>query len=168
MDPLPEYEPKTRAPRKKIQRKNNGSPDWVRAKMSSEEMTRRRLEGLRKYIEANGGVKPTRIQGQPDGMRKKEYLRLRAEASVKAKKVMKIMADKNVWVADNDKAHQAMDVAVEILLCKEGSMQHRLAAAKTILDFTQTKPVVKNETTLKSAESFLADLLKEDAGDNKP
>lgn len=71
------------------------------------------------------------------------------------------MADENIWKADNDVASKAMQTAIEIMLSQEGSTQNRLSAAKTILDFTQTKPVVKNETTLKTAEEFLSSLMDE-------
>jgi hypothetical protein len=72
------------------------------------------------------------------------------------------MAEQNLWKADNDVASKAMQTAIEIMLSQEGTTQNRLAAAKTILDFTQTKPVVKNETTLKTAEEFLASIVDDE------
>lgn len=163
MDPLPEKVPVKRTQRKKIKRKDTNSPDYVRSKMGSPEMTAKRLEGLRKWREAGNRV--GRAPGQQDGVRKKDFLKRLEVAKVNAERAIKVMADDNIWKADNDVASKAMQTAIEIMLSQEGTTQNRLAAAKTILDFTQTKPVVKNETTLKTAEEFLSSLIE---GDNEP
>ena len=128
--------------------------------MSSPEMLAKRMEGLRKWREANPG-KRGRPHGLQDGVGLKKYLKRLEVAKVKAERAIKVMADENLWKADNDVASKAMQTAIEIMLSQEGTTQNRLAAAKTILDFTQTKPVVKNETTLKTAEEFLAALVED-------
>ena len=128
--------------------------------MSSPEMLAKRMEGLRKWREANPG-KRGRPHGLQDGVGLKAYLKRLEVAKVKAERAIKVMADENLWKADNDVASKAMQTAIEIMLSQEGTTQNRLAAAKTILDFTQTKPVVKNETTLKTAEEFLSSLMDE-------
>ena len=128
--------------------------------MSSPEMLAKRMEGLRKWREANPG-KRGRPHGLQDGVGLKKYLKRLEVAKVKAERAIKVMADENLWKADNDVASKAMQTAIEIMLSQEGTTQNRLAAAKTILDFTQTKPVVKNETTLKTAEEFLSSLMDE-------
>lgn len=157
MEPLPENVPKKRSPRKKIVRKDTNSPDYVRAKMGSPEMTAKRLEGLRKWREAGNRV--GRAPGQQDGVRKKDFLARLEVAKVKAERAIVIMAENKIWEADNDVARKAMQTAIEIMESQTGETKNRLAAAKTILDFTQTKPVVKNETTLKTAEEFLSSLM---------
>lgn len=125
--------------------------------MGSPEMTAKRLEGLRKWREAGNRV--GRAPGQQDGVRKKDYLARLEVAKVKAERAIVIMAENKIWEADNDVARKAMQTAIEIMESQTGETKNRLAAAKTILDFTQTKPVVKNETTLKTAEEFLSSLL---------
>lgn len=120
-------------------------------------MTAKRLEGLRKWKEAN----PDRIgrrKGQQDGVRLKDYLKRLEKAKETAEKAIRIMEDKNIWKADNDVAEKAMKSAIEVMESQHGTTDSKLKAAKVILEFTQTKPVVKNETTLKSAEEFLASL----------
>lgn len=126
--------------------------------MASPEMTAKRLEALRKWREANPGM-GHRAKGQPDGVRKKDWLIIKEKAAKTAVKAIKIMSDKKIWQADNDVAEKAMQAALEILAAP-GEHRNKLAAAKTILDFTQSKPVVKNETTLKTAEQFLESLME--------
>lgn len=150
----------------KIQRFNMNSPEWVRKKMASPEMTAKRLEARRKFIEAGGRV--GRMMGQQNGVRKRVYIKRLEKAKVFAEKAIRLMSDNNIWKADNDKAELAMKTAIEIMQAQQGQTQHRLSAAKTILEFTQTKPVVKNETTLKSAEDFLAALAVEEGNATKP
>lgn len=128
--------------------------------MASPEMTAKRLEALRKWREANPGM-GHRAKGQPDGVRKKDWLIIKAKAEKKAERAIEIMAEKDIWVPDNNIAAKAMKAAIEVLEAP-GEHRNRLAAAKTILDFVQTRPVVKNETTLKTAEEFLSSLMEED------
>lgn len=147
--------------RKKIQRRNNNSPDYVREKMSSPEMTAKRMEGLRKWRAANPD-KVGRRQGQQDGVRLKDYLKRLEKAQATAEKAIKIMEEKKIWTADNDVAAKAMKSAIEVMESQQGTTDSKLKAAKVILEFTQTKPVVKNETTIKSAEDFLSALMEGD------
>lgn len=128
--------------------------------MASAEMTKKRLEGLAKWRAANPHLVGRR-KGHPDGIRLKDWLIIKEKASKKAERAVEIMAEKDIWVPDNDVAAKAMKAAIEVLEVP-GEHRNRLAAAKTILDFTQTKPVVKSETTLKTAEEFLASIIEED------
>lgn len=130
--------------------------------MSSPERTAKRLEALREWQKANPG-RIGRPHGVQDGVRYKDYLKRLEVAKVNAERAIKVMAEDNIWKADNDVASKAMQTAIEIMLSQEGTTQNRLAAAKTILDFTQTKPVVKNETTLKTAEEFLSSLINDES-----
>lgn len=102
-----------------------------------------------------------RTLGLPDGFSKKQYAPIKAAGLLKAKKVMEHMAQNDKFIADNEVAHKAIATAVEIL-CLEGAHQLRLQAAKVLLDFTQRKPVTVSETTLKTAEAFLDDIVAND------
>ena len=119
------------------------------------------MEGLRKWREANPG-RVGRPHGLQDGVGLKAYLKRLEVAKVKAEKAIIIMAEKKIWVGDNELAERAMKTAIEIMESQSGTTQNRLAASKTILDFVQTKPVVKNETTLKTAEEFLAAIIEDE------
>jgi len=149
-----------------IKRINNNSPPEVRAKLASPEWTKKRLEGLRKWREANPDWKTWR-KGQPNGVRRKDLLIQRAKTAEKIEKVIKIMADKKIWIAENDMSEKAMKAAIEIMECATGETRTRLQAAKTILDFVQPKPVVKTETTIKSAEAFLEALVEDEGNESK-
>lgn len=103
------------------------------------------------------GVKVGRFPGQPDGMRKKEFIRLRDIGLEKTKKVMAYMAHNDKFIADNDKAFKALETAVEILEIP-GQYVLKLQAAKVILEYTQKKPVAATAMTLTTAEAFLDDI----------
>lgn len=125
------------------------------------------MEGLRKYYEANPD-KRGRPKGLQDGVRYKDYLKRLEKAKITSERAMRIMEETKVWVADNDTAAKAMKAAIEVMESQVGTSGAKLQAAKLILDFTQTKPVVKNETTVKSAEDFLSALLEDDTDVVKP
>lgn len=153
--------------RKKIERRSNGCPPEVKALMATTERHLKRMAGLKKWREAN----PTlvgRRKGQQDGVRLKDYLKRLEQAKITSERAIKAMEDKNIWTADNDVATKAMKAAIEVMESQQGTTDSKLKAAKVILEFTQTKPVVKNETTVKSAEDFLSALLEEDTDVVKP
>ena len=110
---------------------------------------------------------PGRPHGLPDGFSKKQYAPIKEAGLLKAKKVMAHMAANDKFIADNDVAHKAIGTAVEIL-CLQGAHQLRLQAAKVLLDFTQRKPVTVSETTLKTAEAFLDDIVNDSPTDSNP
>jgi hypothetical protein len=117
------------------------------------------MAGLKKWREAN----PTLIgrrKGQQDGVRLKDYLVTLEKAKVTAEKAIIAMEDQNIWIAANDVAKKAMQAAIEVMESQSGTTDSKLKAAKVILEFTQTKPVVKTETTVKTAEEFLASLME--------
>lgn len=158
--------PKKRGPRKGIIRKRSKTPQWWRDILASPEMTAKRLEGLKRWREANPG-QTGRAKGQPDGVRKRVWLQMQVKIAAKAERAVEIMAEKKLWVADNDVAEKAMKAAIEILETP-GENRNKLQAAKVILDFVQTKPVVKSETTLKTAEEFLSSLMEDESDESKP
>jgi hypothetical protein len=152
--------------KKRVKRINPKSPEMAEKMsllMKSPEQLAKRMEGLRKWVEVNG--RPCRMVGQPDGVGIVAFRKIKAKAEVKAERAIKIMAEKDIWQADNDVASKAMKTAVEIMELG-GETRTRLAAAKTILDFVQSKPVQKNETTLKNAEAFLEALVQEEGNES--
>lgn len=64
---------------------------------------------------------------------------------------------------DDESAKEAMAVAIEIMR-GPGADRERLAAAKTILEYTRRKPTVKVDQRISAAEDLLAAVLK-DAGE---
>jgi hypothetical protein len=74
---------------------------------------------------------------------------------------MKRMAERKIFEPDNDVAEKAIETCVKILSIP-GEERTRLQAAKTLLEFTQKKPVAANEVTLKRAEEFLDAIAKDE------
>jgi len=155
-----------RKTRQKRVKKDINSPLEVRQRMASPEMTKKRLEGLAKWRAANPHLVGRR-KGHPDGIALRDWLPIQAKARETAEKAIRIMAEKDIWVADNETSNKAMKAAIEVMEATNGTTDNRLKAAKLILDFTQTKPVVKNETTLKTAEEFLSSLIEDEKNGDK-
>ena len=59
---------------------------------------------------------------------------------------------------DHGRAEEALATLVKVMRTPEENGKTKVAAAKTLLDFTKTKPVVKTEVTVKSAEAFLDEI----------
>lgn len=97
----------------------------------------------------------------PDGYSEETYKPVLEQAQADAKRIVEIMVEKKLIDGDDDLAKEAIGVAAEIMR-QPISARDRLAAARTILDFTKQKPVQKNETAISTAEGFLESLLKQD------
>jgi len=136
-----------------------GNEHWSKI-MKSPEMLEKRMRGLALYRAQGGKVGRSHLKAS--GVSLQQHKINRYIAAEKARKAMRIMEEKNIWKADNDVSAKAMDFALQVVSMPEGNVEAKLKAAKIILDFTQSKPVVKNETTLKNAEDFLNQVLSEE------
>lgn len=70
------------------------------------------------------------------------------------------MKEKQIFVPDNDVAEEAIHEVIAILR-NPASAKDKLTAAKTLLEYTQKKPVTNSELTLNKAEDFLAAVLED-------
>lgn len=68
------------------------------------------------------------------------------------------MTEKKMFAADNNVAEEALTEVISILR-QPGHPKDKLAAAKTLLEYTQRKPVASSEVTLNQAETFLEAVL---------
>jgi hypothetical protein len=102
---------------------------------------------------------PGRSKGHINGIRRKTFLRYQADAERDARKILKYMIDKKIWVPDNDVAGEAMKEVVTILRTKGLSAKEKIQAAKVALEFTQRKPVQESDVNVHSAEAFLEGIL---------
>ncbi len=73
------------------------------------------------------------------------------------------LVEQGALLPDDESAKEAMAVAIEIMR-GPGADRERLAAAKTILEYTKRKPTVKVDQRINAAEDLLAAVLK-DAGE---
>lgn len=98
--------------------------------------------------------------GHAHGYRESSLPAMRSRAKKAARKVVKFMKDNKLFVADNDVADEAVQATIEILRGPTATAD-KLKAAKTLLEYTQRKPVAETEVTLNRAEAFLEAVLKE-------
>lgn len=106
--------------------------------------------------------------GIPDGMRRAEADAAWAVADDNAKALIQKMKDDGelplVVVPDSDdaKAEQALKEAFKIALGPLTHAQTKLAALRTVLEYTKSKPETKSKVTLDTAEKWLAEVAAQD------
>jgi hypothetical protein len=105
--------------------------------------------------------RPGRPPGQPDGMRLTRFRKVKAKAAIKTQKVLAYMAKDTEFDPDNKIAHEAIKTCVEILNLP-GAATVRMQAAKVLLEYTQRKPQTANEVTLKTAETWLDEIVADE------
>ena len=118
--------------------------------MFSLEITRRRRK-----------LKRGRRAGHKFGWSLKQFERLERKANGEAKRIVAHMKEKQIFVADNDIAEEAIKETIAILR-NPASAKDKLAAAKTLLEYTQKKPATNAELTLNKAEDFLEAVLEDE------
>lgn len=100
---------------------------------------------------------PGKPVGLPDGWRWADW----KDHVTKIKKEAQKMAEDlraAGEIVDDDRAELAMATCIEILM-KDGENRVRLQAAKTVLEYTKSKPAAKSEVTVGGAEDFLKSIL---------
>lgn len=68
---------------------------------------------------------------------------------------------KGFEIPKSEFAREAIEAAVESMRMEAINVKDKLAAARLVLEFTMAKPAAQSEVTVKTAESFLADIAKE-------
>lgn len=71
-----------------------------------------------------------------------------------------IMPD-TMSASDAARAEEALAYTVAVVQDPQQDTKYRLAAAKTLLDFTRTKPATRSDLTIKGAEDWLRELAGE-------
>ena len=113
-------------------------------------------------LHAKGGLKTRK--GIPDGFGGKHEIldMLRTQGKTQAKELVQQMIDKEL-IEDSDVSRLAMESLVEMLKAPElYTTRDRLAAIRTALDFTKSKPTAKQEVTVRTAEQFLEEIADND------
>ncbi len=126
-------------------------------------------QAKRAAARVRGGQNSSRA-GVPNGYTRDGVKRARRVYRTQAiRLVQKIieMADEETKkiLTEDERARQALEVSTEIMLSKGNelvSTKDRIAAARTVLEWTKKKPAVQNDVTVRTAEDFLDDLAKED------
>lgn len=111
--------------------------------------------------EARKNAPKGRTPGHCFGIRLKTYLRKVADGKREVKRLVRYMTDKKIFTPENDVSEEAF-AAVLLILRTPGAVKDKLAAARTLLEYTQKKPVAASEVTLNKAESFLDAVLADE------
>ena len=103
--------------------------------------------------------------GVPDGMGRRGtrgVTHFRALAKHEADRIFAYLKKEDMLVEpDNDIANEALLVAIELHRDALSPRIIRLAAARTCLEWTRSKPAQKFEATVRRAEDFLLELSRD-------
>lgn len=114
----------------------------------------------RKARAAQGRLTAPPLPGKPAKLTRVEYAQVVDKAHAEAKRIMKIM-EQNGQTPDDEMAKKAILAAFE-MISEPLTARDRLAAIRTVLDFTKTKPATKTDVTVKTAEEFLDEIAEDD------
>ena len=111
----------------------------------------------RRFLNPNGKGLPGRRPGSKDGYTANELKQQRAKAKAEAKVIVEYM-EKKFDLPKDEFAKEALTTAVELMRIDAINAKDKLAAARTVLEWTMAKPMSQSEVTVKKAEDFLADI----------
>lgn len=165
---------------------------WADPVWREKTLAAHRVANARRKLEPHKNYR----RGVPDGMRKAEADALWAKARARAEELHQIMVVNGeavpivtetvdveihddagnvvntvpvqVPVSDEAKGSAALREAFVMLMCPVGRHQDRLAAARTVLEYTKPKPATKQDIRLNNAEAWLEQVVQdtiEDDGD---
>lgn len=151
----PEINPKT------------GQPNYIKPPSKKANPETHYFSRMMQTAEGREQMQKWRIEGGkcadktsvPAGYTKVMMEDLRHQAQLRAKRMVKKIAEKND--INSEYAKQALETVAEIMQTP-GSDAERLKASRVMLEFTQSKPVAKSEISVSKAEDFLASLVEDD------
>lgn len=103
---------------------------------------------------------PKSIASMPTNVPRRDQVAALVEAEKEAKRILKIM-EKEGLIPDDHMAKAALQATFEMVT---GPLppRERLAAARTILEYTKQKPTTTTNLNIKTAEDFLDELAADD------
>ncbi len=113
------------------------------------------------------GVRLGRPRGATEGFLKSKRDVFIKTAKAEAKEIVKFMEHKGYAIPKQEFAKEAIETAVEIMRREDIHPKDKLTAAKTVLEWTLSKPATEANVNVRSAESFLEDIAKEMNQDRK-
>lgn len=105
------------------------------------------------------GVRLGRPPGSVTGYSGSQYKKQKAKAKAEAKEIVALMEKKGFEIPKAEFAREAIEVAVEIMRTDAMNAKDKLSAARTVLEWTLSKPVAQSEVSVKRAEDFLSAVL---------
>lgn len=107
-----------------------------------------------------GLIAPTNVGSMPRNVPMRDKIAALVEAEKEAKRILKIM-EKEGLIPDDHMAKAALQATFEMVTAPLPPRE-RLAAARTILEYTKQKPVSTTNLNIKTAEDFLDELAADD------
>jgi hypothetical protein len=138
-------------------RKGRKNPGSHFAKLSQTPEGRAQLAEWR----ARRKTVPKRPFGAKAGYTKQMRLKVWAFAHAQGLKLLKTMEAKGYVLPKDQYAREAIETVAAVMNLEDISPKDRLAAARTLLDFTMAKPANETNLNVKKAEDFLLDLANE-------
>ena len=123
---------------------------WADPEYRAMMMKKRQEAGARKRAEGFAGR-----FGVPDGMRKAEAEKLRAEAKESVTKTMSELEKAGVLDDADTQAREALETTL-LIMRAPGDKKVQLSAARQVLEWTKAKPAAKSDITVNKAEAWLA------------
>lgn len=154
--------PKPRKPRnKRVPVAANARHDpeknlFKRMQLTEEGRNLWKLWTAKRFIPGQTAGRP---RGAYDGFSRAERNQHKAVAKAEAKEIVKLMEAKGFEIPKQEFAKEAIETAVELMRMHELAPKDKLAAARTILEWTLSKPVAQSEVSVKRAEDFLSAVL---------
>jgi len=105
--------------------------------------------------------KQGRPKGATDGMSAYRRNKMIAKARAEAKDIVKHMEDKGIAIPKDEYAREAMTSVVELMRRTDTLPKDKLAAARTVLEWTIAKPAAETNVTVKKAEDFLSEIAED-------
>ena len=103
-----------------------------------------------------------RPRGATEGYLKSERDKFKVKAKAEAKVLVEFMENtKGFEIPKQEFAKEAIVTAVEIMRREDIHPKDKLSAAKTVLEWTLSKPATEANVNVKTAESFLEDIARE-------
>ncbi len=102
-----------------------------------------------------------RPRGSTQGYSKSERDKLKVKAKAEAKIIVEHMVTKGFEIPKHEFASEAIHTAVEIMRREDINPKDKLSAAKTVLEWTLSKPATETTVNVKTAEDFLKDIAAE-------
>lgn len=95
--------------------------------------------------------------GTPDGVRKRDMIKLERKAERKARKFIQMLKDEGEFIVPTTETGMAEATLKEAfkLAILPGDKKIKLQAINTVLNFTKAKPESKSKVTIDTAEDWL-------------
>ena len=114
------------------------------------------------WTDKRHAAKLGRPLGSTEGILKSKREKIKHKAKAEAVVIVNFMEQtKGYEIPKQEFAKEAIVCAVEIMRRDDIHPKDKLAAAKTVLDWTLAKPATEANVNVKTAESFLEDIAAE-------